>query len=338
MLVPQKRPFPVRKRETRDGRREENTLSQTSLSTASQKRAHLWRRMVARKYCYLMLIPVAAYFIIFCYVPMYGLLISFQDYKVFKGIWGSEWVGLQNFRDFVNGRQFWPVIGNTLILNLESLCFTFTMPIIFALLLNELRSARFCKTIQTITYMPHFISTVVVVSMMQMLLSPTNGIINQLIMKAGNKPIYFMNKAEFFRPLSIASGVWQDTGWSSIIYLAAIAGIDPVYYEAATIDGATWWQKIVKITLPCIRTTILIMLILRMGQMMNSNFEKVMLMQTSGNKSVSQLLSTYVYERGVLNSDFGYATAVSLFNSLVSLLLVGLANFTSRKLAGESLW
>ena len=132
--------------------------------------------MVARKYCYLMLIPVAAYFIIFCYVPMYGLLISFQNYKVFKGIWGSEWVGLQNFRDFINGRQFWPVIGNTLILNLESLCFTFTMPILFALLLNELRSARFCKTIQTITYMPHFISTVVVVSMMQMLLSPTNGI------------------------------------------------------------------------------------------------------------------------------------------------------------------
>lgn len=280
----------------------------------------LLRRMVARRYCYLMLIPVAAYFIIFCYAPMYGLLISFQDYKIFKGISGSEWIGLQNFRDFFIGRQFWQVIGNTLILNLESLCFTFTMPIIFALLLNELRSPRVCKVIQTITYMPHFISTVVVVSMMQMLLSPTNGIVNQLIMKTGAPPIYFMNKAEWFRPLSISSGVWQGTGWNSIIYLAAIAGIDPTFYEAATIDGATWWQKIWKIALPSIRSTILIMFILRMGQMMNSDFEKVMLMQTSGNKSVSQLLSTYVYERGVLNSDYGYATAVSLFNSLVSLI------------------
>lgn len=285
-----------------------------------------------------MLLPVAAYFLIFCYVPMYGLLISFQKYMVFKGISGSPWVGLKNFEDFFHGRQFWQVIGNTLILNLESLCFTFTMPILFALLLNELRSARFCKVIQTITYMPHFISTVVVVSMLHMLLSPTNGLVNQLIMKSGAKPIYFMNKAEYFRPLSIASGVWQGTGWNSIIYLAAIAGIDPVYYEAATIDGATWWQKIWKITLPSIRSTILIMFILRMGQMMNSDFEKVMLMQTAGNKSVSQLLSTYVYERGVLNSDYGYATAVSFFNSLVSLLLVSAANLTTRKITGEALW
>lgn len=285
-----------------------------------------------------MLLPVAAYFLIFCYVPMYGLLISFQKYMVFKGISGSPWVGLKNFEDFFHGRQFWQVIGNTLILNLESLCFTFTMPILFALLLNELRSARFCKVIQTITYMPHFISTVVVVSMLHMLLSPTNGLVNQLIMKSGAKPIYFMNKAEYFRLLSIASGVWQGTGWNSIIYLAAIAGIDPVYYEAATIDGATWWQKIWKITLPSIRSTILIMFILRMGQMMNSDFEKVMLMQTAGNKSVSQLLSTYVYERGVLNSDYGYATAVSFFNSLVSLLLVSVANLTTRKITGEALW
>ncbi len=307
-------------------------------ATQKRSRARLLNRIYARRYCYLMLLPVAAYFLIFCYVPMYGLLISFQKYMVFKGISGSPWVGLKNFEDFFHGRQFWQVIGNTLILNLESLCFTFTMPILFALLLNELRSARFCKVIQTITYMPHFISTVVVVSMLHMLLSPTNGLVNQLIMKSGAKPIYFMNKAEYFRPLSIASGVWQGTGWNSIIYLAAIAGIDPVYYEAATIDGATWWQKIWKITLPSIRSTILIMFILRMGQMMNSDFEKVMLMQTAGNKSVSQLLSTYVYERGVLNSDYGYATAVSFFNSLVSLLLVSAANLTTRKITGEALW
>lgn len=309
-----------------------------TLARPTSKMQKLFRRIIARRYCYLMLIPVAAYFITFCYAPMYGLLISFQDYKVFKGIGGSEWIGFQNFLDFFNGRQFWQVIGNTLILNLESLCFTFTMPILFALLLNELRSAKLCKVIQTITYMPHFISTVVVVSMLQMLLSPTNGIVNQLIMKSGGKPIYFMNKAEWFRPLSIASGVWQGTGWASIIYLAAIAGIDPTFYEAATIDGATWWQKIWNITLPTIRSTILIMLILRMGQMMNSDFEKVMLMQTSGNKAVSQLLSTYVYERGVLNSDYGYATAVSFFNSLVSLLLVGSANLITKKLSGEGLW
>ena len=147
-----------------------------------------------------------------------------------------------------------------------------------------------------------------------------------------------MNKAEYFRPLSIISGLWQGTGWNSIIYLAAISGINPVYYEAATIDGANWWQKMWRITVPCIRSTILIMLILRMGQMMNSDFEKVMLMQTSGNKSVSQLLSTYVYERGVLNSDYGYATAVSFFNSLVSLALILISNGISKKFAGEALW
>ena len=314
------------------------TSAAKPLTGGQRHRSNLFRKLVARRYCYLMLIPVAAYFIIFCYIPMWGLLISFQNYKIFKGIWGSPWVGFQNFLDFFNGRQFWTVIRNTLVLNLESLCFTFTMPIIFALLLNELRNARFRKTIQTITYMPHFISTVVVVSMLHMLLSPTNGIVNQLIMKSGGKPIFFMNKAEYFRPLSIASGVWQGTGWNSIIYLAAISGIDPTFYEAATIDGATWWQKIWRITLPTIRPTIMIMLILRMGQMMNSDFEKVMLMQTSGNKSVSQLLSTYVYERGVLNSDYGYATAVSFFNSLVSLVLVSLANFTSKKLVGDALW
>ena len=314
------------------------TSAAKPLTGGQRHRSNLFRKLVARRYCYLMLIPVAAYFIIFCYIPMWGLLISFQNYKIFKGIWGSPWVGFQNFLDFFHGRQFWTVIRNTLVLNLESLCFTFTMPIIFALLLNELRNARFRKTIQTITYMPHFISTVVVVSMLHMLLSPTNGIVNQLIMKSGGKPIFFMNKAEYFRPLSIASGVWQGTGWNSIIYLAAISGIDPTFYEAATIDGATWWQKIWRITLPTIRPTIMIMLILRMGQMMNSDFEKVMLMQTSGNKSVSQLLSTYVYERGVLNSDYGYATAVSFFNSLVSLVLVSLANFTSKKLVGDALW
>ena len=173
---------------------------------------------------------------------------------------------------------------------------------------------------------------------MHMLLSPTNGIVNQTIMKMGRDPIYFLNKPEYFRSLSIISGLWQGTGWGSIIYLASIAGIDPVFYEAATIDGANWWQKIWKITLPCMRSTIIIMFILRMGQMMGSDFEKVMLMQTPGNKSVSQLLSTYVYERGVLNSDFGYATAVSFFNSLVSLLLIGTSNFVSKKLAGEALW
>ena len=309
-----------------------------NMAVSRRSASPLLKRMWARKYCYFMLIPVAAYFLIFCYVPMWGLLISFQNYKVFKGIWGSEWVGLQNFSDFVHGRQFAQVIANTLILNLQSLCFTFPAPILFALLLNELRSRAFCKTVQTITYMPHFISTVVVVSMMHMLLSPTNGVINQMLMKLGNKPIYFMNKAEYFRPLSIISGLWQGTGWNSIIYLAAISGINPVYYEAATIDGANWWRKMWRITVPCIRSTILIMLILRMGQMMNSDFEKVMLMQTSGNKSVSQLLSTYVYERGVLNSDYGYATAVSFFNSLVSLALILISNGISKKFAGEALW
>ena len=278
-------------------------------------RSRIW----ARRYCYLMLIPVAAYFIIFHYMPMWGLIISFQDYKVFKGILGSPWVGLKNYTDFIYGRQFVQVIRNTL-------------------LLNELRSRRFCRVVQTITYMPHFISTVVVVSMMNMLLSPTTGIVNQLIMRNGGAAIYFMNKKEWFRPLSIISGLWQGTGWNSIIYLAAISGIDPGYYEAATIDGATQFQKIRYITLPCIQSTIIIMFIMRMGQMLNSDFQKVLLMQTSGNRSVSQLISTYVYERGIQKSDYGYATAVQVFNSVISLILVLLSNRIIKHFSGEALF
>lgn len=297
-------------------------------------RSTIWRR----RYCYLMLLPGVVVVTIFCYLPMGGLLMAFQDYRVFKGILGSEWVGLKHFVAFFSGRSFGRVLSNTLILNGYSLLFAFPLPLIFALMLNEIGSSAVRRTVQTITYLPHFISTVVVVSILKELLSPTNGIVNQLIMRRGGEPIYFFGRANCFRALYILSGAWQGTGWGSIIYLAAITGIDPVLYEAATIDGASRLQKIWHVTLPGIRSTFIIMLIMQMGKMLNSDFEKVLLMQTSGNRVKSELLSTYIYERGVLNSEFSYSTAVGFFNSTVSFLMILLANTISRRLTEESLW
>ena len=205
-------------------------------------------------------------------------------------------------------------------------------------MLNEVRVDWFKKGVQTITYMPHFISTVVIVGMMKELLSPTNGIVNQILMRMGHEPIYFFGKAGYFRSLYIISGAWAGTGWGSIVYLAAITAVDVSLYEAATIDGASRLQKIWHVTLPCIRSTFMVMLILRLGQMLGSDSEKVLLMQTSGNRSVSELLSTYIYNRGVLNSEYSYSTAVGLFNSAVSFLLILVANTLSRRLTEESLW
>lgn len=309
--------------------------------TASAYPSHMrrtWRKILMHRYCYLMLIPVAAYFIIFAYAPMWGIFISFQDYQIFLGIQGSPWVGLQNFRDFFGGLKFGQIFANTLILNIESIVIGFPAPIIFAIMMNEIKSRKLARTVQTITYMPHFISTVVVVSMMSMILSPTNGFVNQVIMRNGGEAIYFMNEAGWFRPLSIISGLWQNIGWNSIIYLAAITGIDPVYYEAAIIDGATWWQKIIHITIPSIKSTIIIMLILRLGNLLGTDFQKVLLMQTSGNKVVSEVLSTYVYARGIGNSEYGYAQAVSLFNGIVHIVLILITNTITNKLADEGLW
>ena len=287
---------------------------------------------------WVMVLPLVAYVLLFKYKPMYGALLAFKKYRAIDGILGSPWIGLENFERLFSSYWFPIIMENTFTISALSLVLGFPLPILLALSLNEVRSTRYRKLVQTVTYAPHFISVVVLCGIIHLFLSPEYGIVNAAIQGLGFEPIFFLQKGGMFKWIYVISGLWQGTGWGSIIYLASIAGIDPVFYEAATIDGANWWQKIWKITLPCMRSTIIIMFILRMGQMMGSDFEKVMLMQTPGNKSVSQLLSTYVYERGVLNSDFGYATAVSFFNSLVSLLLIGTSNFVSKKLAGEALW
>ena len=302
------------------------------------RRRRLWRRVKRKRVLYLMLLPGMLLLLIFHYIPMWGVLIAFKDYRVLKGILASDWVGLKHFRAFFGGRMFSSVVLNTLILNCYSLIFAFPLPLVFALMLNEVRVDWFKKGVQTITYMPHFISTVVIVGMMKELLSPTNGIVNQILMRMGHEPIYFFGKAGYFRSLYIISGAWAGTGWGSIVYLAAITAVDVSLYEAATIDGASRLQKIWHVTLPCIRSTFMVMLILRLGQMLGSDSEKVLLMQTSGNRSVSELLSTYIYNRGVLNSEYSYSTAVGLFNSAVSFLLILVANTLSRRLTAESLW
>lgn len=308
----------------------------TEMSKARRRR--LWRRVKRKRVLYLMLLPGMLLLLIFHYIPMWGVLIAFKDYRVLKGILASDWVGLKHFRAFFGGRMFSSVVLNTLILNCYSLIFAFPLPLVFALMLNEVRIDWFKKGVQTITYMPHFISTVVIVGMMKELLSPTNGIVNQILMRMGHEPIYFFGKAGYFRSLYIISGAWAGTGWGSIVYLAAITAVDVSLYEAATIDGASRLQKIWHVTLPCIRSTFMVMLILRLGQMLGSDSEKVLLMQTSGNRSVSELLSTYIYNRGVLNSEYSYSTAVGLFNSAVSFLLILVANTLSRRLTEESLW
>ena len=308
----------------------------TEMSKARRRR--LWRRVKRKRVLYLMLLPGMLLLLIFHYIPMWGVLIAFKDYRVLKGILASDWVGLKHFRAFFGGRMFSSVVLNTLILNCYSLTFAFPLPLVFALMLNEVRVDWFKKGVQTITYMPHFISTVVIVGMMKELLSPTNGIVNQILMRMGHEPIYFFGKAGYFRSLYIISGAWAGTGWGSIVYLATIAAVDVSLYEAATIDGASRLQKIWHVTLPCIRSTFMVMLILRLGQMLGSDSEKVLLMQTSGNRSVSELLSTYIYNRGVLNSEYSYSTAVGLFNSAVSFLLILVANTLSRRLTEESLW
>ena len=308
----------------------------TEMSKARRRR--LWRRVKRKRVLYLMLLPGMLLLLIFHYIPMWGVLIAFKDYRVLKGILASNWVGLKHFRAFYGGRMFSSVVLNTLILNCYSLIFAFPLPLVFALMLNEVRVDWFKKGVQTITYMPHFISTVVIVGMMKELLSPTNGIVNQILMRMGHEPIYFFGKAGYFRSLYIISGAWAGTGWGSIVYLAAITAVDVSLYEAATIDGASRLQKIWHVTLPCIRSTFMVMLILRLGQMLGSDSEKVLLMQTSGNRSVSELLSTYIYNRGVLNSEYSYSTAVGLFNSAVSFLLILVANTLSRRLTEESLW
>ncbi|WP_310138206.1 ABC transporter permease subunit [Paenibacillus amylolyticus] len=305
----------------------------------SGKWSFVKKELVRNRYVYLMLLPVVAYYLIFSYGPMYGLLLAFQEsYSPVKGIMSGEWVGFDNFTMFFESYYFWRLIKNTLILSFYSIVFGFPAPIILALLLNEVRKKWFRSTVQTVSYMPHFISVVVVVGMLKTFSSLDGGLFNVIRGFFDLQPLMFLAEKDMFRPLYILSNIWQGAGWASIIFLAALSGIDPQLYEAAKIDGANRWRQLLHITLPGIMPTIVIMLILRMGAVMNADFQKILLMQTAPTYETSDVISTFVYRSGILEGNYTYSTAIGLFNGVINFALLIAANAISRKLNSTSLW
>ena len=301
------------------------------------KHNHFIRRVKKNKYLYLLFFLPFCYYIIFHYWPMYGIIIAFKDCNIVKGIIGSPWVGFEHFKKFLFDPYFWKLVRNTLLINIYGLIWSFPAPIILALLLNEVRNQKFKRFVQSVSYLPHFISTVVVCGMIVNFLS-TDGLINNLLGSFGIKPIQFLMLPEWFRTIYIGSGIWQGVGWGSIIYLAALSAVDEELYEAAIIDGANRWKQLIHITIPSIKPTISVMLIMNLGRLMSIGFEKIILLYTGPTYETADVISTYVYRRGLLGSDFSYATAVSLFQSLVGLILLYSANRVSKSIGETSLW
>ncbi|WNQ10761.1 ABC transporter permease subunit [Paenibacillus aurantius] len=287
---------------------------------------------------YLLISPVVAYFILFHYVPMYGVQIAFKDFLASKGIMGSHWVGLKHFERFFDSYLFWRVIKNTLGIGLYELAVGFPVPILLALMIHEVRGKWFKKTIQTVTYAPHFLSTVVLVGMLIIFLSPRNGFVNMIVQLFGYPPISFLTEPAWFKTIYVFSGVWQQMGWSSIIYLAALTGIDPQLHEAAKVDGASRLRRIWHINLPGILPTITILLILNIGSVLAVGFEKVFLMQNSLNMDSSDVISTYVYRSGIVGAQYSFSAAVGLFNSVVNFIMLVTVNRLAKKAGGTSLW
>ena len=316
-------------------------MSVAKVPQPGQSRWVRFRRALIRdRWLYLIMILPCLYYLLFHYYPMYGVTLAFKQYKPKLGIIGSPWAsqhGMKYVLQVVGDPYFWTVFKNTIVLNVVNLAITFPAPIILALLLNEVASNRYKRVVQTVTYLPNFLSTVVVVGMMNTMFS-SSGIVNELLGKIGLGPFAFLNDAQYFRPMYIGSNIWQNIGWDSIIFLAALSGLDQALYEAARIDGAGRWKQTIHITIPGILPTIVIMLILAMGKIMNVSYQKILLMMTGSNQSVSDVISTYVYRRGITKADFSYATAVGLFQSLVSLVFVTTTNWISRRTTETSLW
>lgn len=296
-----------------------------------------WFIIKKYKYLYLMLAPVLLYYLIFHYLPMYGVVIGFMKYSPAVPFFKNEWRGLYYFKEFFSGIYAFRLIRNTFMINFYGLIFGFPAPIILAIMLNEVRSKAFKKFVQTVSYIPHFISTVVAVGIVLSFVS-YDGMINEIITFFGGEKIQFMTEEKLFYPIYVASGIWQNLGWNSIVYLAAITAIDPALYEAAYMDGATRWQQIRTITLPSIYPTIIIMLILQIGNMMSVGFEKIFLMQNPSIYETADVISTYVYRKGLIELNYSYSAAIGLFNSAVNFVLLVFANFMSRKFSENSLW
>jgi putative aldouronate transport system permease protein len=286
---------------------------------------------------YLFMVPAVLYFLIIHYVPMYGVQIAFKNFIANQGILGSPWVGLDHFERFFKSYYFWRLLKNTLLINLYQLLL-FPLPIIFALMLNEVRNGLFKKWSQTLTYAPHFISVVVVVGMIIAFLDPATGLINHLIVALGGQPIAFMTSPGWFRHIYVWSGEWQSLGWGTIIYLAALAGVNPELHEAAKVDGATRMQRILNINIPSILPTVVILFILNIGKFMSIGFEKVLLMQNSLNSETSDIIQTFVYETGLINGEYSFAAAIGLFDSVINIILLVTINQLARKTSDNSLW
>ena len=295
------------------------------------------RKINKSKYLYIMLIPMVLYYVLFHYIPMYGAQIAFRDYLPSIGIWESPWVGLTYFKQFFNSVYFGRLMRNTLLINLYDLLVGFTFTIILALLINEVTSRRHKRFVQTVLYMPHFISVVVLAGLVVSFLSPS-GLINNMISLLGGDPIRFMQEKSWYRTIFVFSGIWQDSGWGTIIYLAALANIDVSLYEAAIADGASRFKRMLYITIPCILPTVIVMLILRMGNIFTVGFEKTMLLYNELTYETADVISTYVYRRGIIGAEYSFSTAVGLFNSVLNLATILVFNAISRKVNDVGLW
>jgi putative aldouronate transport system permease protein len=298
----------------------------------------LLKRIVSRYDLYLMLLIPLLWYLIFMYGPMYGVQIAFKDFHPARGIMGSPWVGFENFERFFSSYYFSRLLLNTLTISILSLLIAFPIPILLALLVNEIQSNKYRKLVQNVTYIPHFISVVVIVGMLQLFLNQSYGIVNEFLELLGLNKIAFMESAEWFKSIFISSNIWQSMGYQSIIYIAALSGVNPQLYEAAKVDGAGRFSRIWHISIPSIVPVIVIMLILDVGHFMNVGFEKILLMQNDLNRESSDVIQTFVYNNGILLGDYSYSSAIGLFNSVINFLLLILVNQIARKKAETSLW
>ena len=301
-------------------------------------RKTFWKNLRRDRQLVFMLIPVVIFFAVFSYYPLYGILIAFKDYSICKGILGSPWAGLRYFRQFFLSPYFGRLLRNTVLISVYSLLWGFPVPIIFALLLNEFKDGKFKRLIQTVSYLPHFISLVVICGILIDIFSPQGGVVNALLYSLTGKRINFFGEPEWFRAMYVGSGVWQEFGWNSIIYLAAITGINPDLYEAARIDGAGRLRQIWHVTLPGIKPTILTLLILNLGNIMSVGYEKIILLYSPTTYETADVISTYVYRTGLLSQQYSYAGAVGLFNSVINIAILVLCNFVGKKLFGVGIW
>ncbi len=317
----------------------QSQIAGSALPGMTMKRKTLfWKQLMKDRFFYMLLLPVLVYLIIFKYGPMFGEIIAFKNYRIVDGVWGSQWVGFENFTKLFASRDFYNVLTNTLLLNLYAIVFAFPAPILLALMLNEVRVEWYKRTLQNFLYLPHFISWVALGSIVIGMLSPSTGFINKVLGIVGIKPIYFLADT-FWWPISfVASGIWKEAGFGTILYLAAMAAIDPTLYEASKIDGANKLRRMWHVTLPGIRSTIAILLILQVGNMLDVGFEQVYVLRNAAVTSVSEVISTYVYTRGIVSLQYSYTSALGLFQSIIALFLVVSVNKIIKSMGERGLW